>query len=126
MLKIIWTSIISDAVEEIFSLARRCNKYIDETAPWVLAKDEASKDRLNAVLYNLIEGLRFIAVMLEPIMPETNKNILSQINSDQNEWDSIKVFGTGKGGKVGQAQALFQRINEEEKLEEIKAELEPP
>ena len=117
---------ISDAVEEIFSLARRCNKYIDETAPWVLAKDEASKDRLNAVLYNLIEGLRFIAVMLEPIMPETNKNILSQINSDQNEWDSIKVFGTGKGGKVGQAQALFQRINEEEKLEEIKAELEPP
>ena len=117
---------VSDAVEAIFSLARRCNKYIDETAPWVLAKDEASKDRLNDVLYNLIEGLRFIAVMLEPIMPETNKNIMKQLNSNQNDWDSINVFGTGKGGKVGEAKALFARINEEEKLEEIKAELEPP
>ena len=117
---------VSDAVGAIFSLARRCNKYIDETAPWVLAKDEASKDRLNDVLYNLIEGLRFIAVMLEPIMPETNKNIMKQLNSNQNDWDSINVFGTGKGGKVGEAKALFARINEEEKLEEIKAELEPP
>ena len=117
---------VADAVEAVFSLARRCNKYIDETAPWVLAKDEATKDRLNAVLYNLIEGLRFIAVMLEPIMPETNKNIMQQINSDENDWESIKVFGIGKGGKVGEAKALFARINEEEKLEEIKAELEPP
>ncbi|MFA7637587.1 MAG: methionine--tRNA ligase [Monoglobales bacterium] len=116
----------SDAVEAIFSFARRCNKYIDETAPWVLAKDEELKDRLNAVLYNLIEGLRFIAVMIEPFMPETNANIMSQINSDQNDWDSIRTFGTGKGGKVGQAVAMFARINEEEKLAEISAELEPP
>ena len=117
---------VADAVEAVFALARRCNKYIDETAPWVLAKDEATKGRLNDVLYNLIEGLRFIAVMLEPIMPETNKNILEQLNSNQNDWDSIKAFGTGKGGKVGEAKALFARINEEEKLEEIKTELEPP
>ena len=116
----------ADAVEAVFAFARRCNKYIDETAPWVLAKDEASKGRLNDVLYNLIESLRFIAVLLEPFMPETNKNILEQINSDQNEWDSVKAFGTGKAGKVGEAKALFARINEEEKLEEIKAELEPP
>ncbi len=117
---------VADAIEEIFSLARRCNKYIDETAPWVLAKDEATKGKLNDVLYNLVEGLRFIAVLLEPFMPETNKNIMVQLNSDQNDWDSIKVFGTGIGGKVGEAKALFARINEDEKLEEIKAELEPP
>lgn len=117
---------VADAVEAIFVFARRCNKYIDETAPWVLAKDEATKDRLNAVLYNLIEGLRFIAVLIEPFMPETNANILHQINSDENSWDSIKTFGTGKGGKVGEAKALFARINEEEKLAEITNELTPP
>ena len=116
----------SDAVDAIFNFARRCNKYIDETSPWALAKDESKKERLSAVLYNLIEGLRFIAVLIEPFMPETNKNILAQINCDENSWDSVKTFGGYKGGKVGEAKALFARINEEEKISEILSELEPP
>ena len=70
---------VADAITEIFTLFKRCNKYIDETEPWVLAKDEAKKDRLATVLYNLIEGIRMGAVLLQSFMPETSEKILSQI-----------------------------------------------
>ncbi len=115
----------ADALEAIFVFARRCNKYIDETTPWVLAKDEAGKERLKTVLYNLIEGLRFIAVMIEPFMPETTGKILEQIGSDENTWESLSVFGEQEDRQVGEQQALFARIDEKVMLEKI-AEMNKP
>ncbi len=116
---------IADAVEAIMNLAKRCNKYIDETAPWTLAKDEANKERLGTVLYNLLEGIRFIAVLLSSFMPETSKSILSQINSDIDNYDSLSSFGALiAGGSVGTATPLFARIDAEKMMEEIKAQQE--
>jgi methionyl-tRNA synthetase len=115
---------IADAVEAIMNLAKRCNKYIDETAPWTLAKDEANKERLGTVLYNLLEGIRFIAVLLEPFMPETSVKILEQIGSDVNTLDSLAEFGAIKAGdKVGVATPLFSRLDAEKTLAEIEASL---
>ena len=117
----------SDALEEIMILARRSNKYIDETMPWALAKDEAQKARLGGVLYNLVESIRFIAVLLQPFMPETAKSIFSQINAVDTAWDSLDVFGKTKvGEKVGTATPLFQRLDEAKKMEEIEASLAKP
>ena len=79
----------SDALEEVMTLARRSNKYIDETMPWALAKDEAQKSRLGGVLYNLLESIRFIAVLLQPFMPETAKSIFEQINTNETAWNSL-------------------------------------
>ena len=116
---------IADAVEAVMNLAKRCNKYIDETAPWTLAKDEANKERLGTVLYNLLEGIRFIAVLLSSFMPETSKSILSQINSDIDCYDSLSSFGALEAGKsVGTATPLFARIDAEKMMEEIKAQQE--
>jgi methionyl-tRNA synthetase len=116
---------IADAVEAIMNLAKRCNKYIDETAPWALAKDEEKKDRLSTVLYNLIESIRIIAVELSAFMPETSKAILSQINTDINTYESIKAFGAIPAGhKVGTATPLFARIDVEKITAEIQAEME--
>ncbi len=113
---------ISDAVEAMMNLAKRCNKYIDETAPWILAKDEAQKSRLGTVLYNLLEGIRFIAVLSSAFMPETSKAILSQINCDINTYDSLSKFGAlASGNKVGVATPLFARIDAEKFMEEIEA-----
>ncbi|MBQ4100948.1 MAG: methionine--tRNA ligase, partial [Oscillospiraceae bacterium] len=106
---------LSDACDAILDLARRSNKYIDETAPWVLAKDEANHPRLSTVLYNLAEAIRFIAVMLTPIMPDTSKAILSQINTDLDGFDTLSTFGKIPAGtKVGTATPLFSRIDEKE------------
>ncbi len=106
---------LSDACDAILDLARRSNKYIDETAPWVLAKDEANHPRLNTVLYNLAEAIRFIAVMLTPIMPDTSKAILSQINTNLDGFDTISSFGKiPENTKVGTATPLFSRIDEKE------------
>jgi len=117
----------SDALEEIMILARRSNKYIDETMPWALAKDEAQRVRLGGVLYNLIESIRFIAVLLQPFMPETAKSIFKQINAVDTAWDSLDAFGKTKAGeKVGTATPLFQRLDEAKKMEEIEASLEKP
>ena len=117
----------SDALEEIMILARRSNKYIDETMPWALAKDEAQKARLGGVLYNLVESIRFIAVLLQPFMPETAKNIFAQINAVDTSWDSLDVFGKTKAGdKVGTATPLFVRLDEAKKMEEIEAGLSKP
>ncbi len=117
----------SDALEEIMTLARRSNKYIDETMPWALAKDEAQKERLGGVLYNLIESIRFIAVLLQPFMPETAKSIFEQINAKETAWSSLDTFGkTVAGDKVGTATPLFIRLDEAKKMEEIEKSLEKP
>ena len=115
---------VSDALSEIFDLAKRCNKYIDETMPWALAKDEEKKARLGTVLYNLLEGIRFIAVLLKPFMPETSDKILEQIGTDVNTLDSLAEFGAMKvGAKVGTATPLFSRLDVEKTLAEIEASL---
>ncbi len=116
---------ISDALDAVLTIAKRSNKYIDETAPWALAKDEAKKDRLSTVLYNLIESIRIIAVELSAFMPETSKAILGQINTDIDTYESIKTFGAiSAGHKVGTASPLFARIDVEKLTAEIQAEME--
>ncbi len=111
---------ISDALEAILSLARRSNKYIDETAPWVLAKDEDKKERLGTVLYNLLESIRFIAILVSPFMPETAEKIFKQINTQVTSYDSLKEFGGLKAGeKVGTAEPLFSRLDSEKLLADI-------
>ena len=114
---------IADAVEAVITLAKRLNKYIDETTPWVLAKDENSKERLGTVLYNLLEGIRFISVLLTAFMPETSKAILEQINCDIASYDSLSAFGALKSGvNVGTATPLFARIDAEKMLSDIEAQ----
>ncbi len=122
--KLLDTYKVSDALSEIFDLAKRCNKYIDETMPWALAKDEEKKGRLGTVLYNLLEGIRFIAVLLKPFMPETSDKILEQIGTDVNTLESLAEFGaTTAGAKVGTATPLFSRLDAEKTLAEIEASL---
>lgn len=105
---------VADALEAIFSAARRSNKYIDETTPWLLAKDEDKRARLGTVLYNLLESIRIIAVQLKPFMPDTSDKILEQLNTDISSYESIQSFGALKaGGHVGTATPLFNRIDAE-------------
>lgn len=114
----------ADALDEIFTLARRSNKYIDETAPWALAKAEAQKDRLGGVLYNLAESIRIIAVLLSPFMPKTAENIFAQLKTEAKDWESVQSFGAiVSGNGVGEAKPLFARLDEKKKLEEIEAEI---
>ena len=111
---------VADAVEAVLNLAKRSNKYIDETTPWALAKDEASLPRLGTVLYNLLEAIRYIAILLSPFMPETSEKIFAQMNCDIKDYDSLESFGALKAGeKVGKAEALFARIDSEKMLAEI-------
>ena len=109
---------VADAISEIFTLFKRCNKYIDETAPWVLAKggDALTKDRLSEVLYNLVESICVGAELLESFMPETSARILAQLNAEKRGLDHMDVFGQyPSGGKVtDQPQILFQRLKPEE------------
>ncbi len=103
----------SNALDEIFVLLRRTNKYIDDTMPWALAKDESKKDRLATVLYNLIEAIRFAAIALEPYMPSTSKSILDQINTDIRDYESLNEFGMYKEGTkvTDQPKPLFARLD---------------
>ena len=111
---------LADASNAIFDLARRCNKYIDETAPWVLAKDENSKDRLATVLYNLLEGIRFTAILLSAFMPQTSKAIFEQLNCDVNTYESLANFGNMPVGiTLNKPVALFNRIDADKMLAEI-------
>ncbi|MBR5427511.1 MAG: methionine--tRNA ligase [Clostridia bacterium] len=111
---------MSDAVEAVVSIAKRCNKYIDETMPWALAKNEDDKPRLATVMYNLIEGIRILAVMLSPFMPETSEKIFEQIGVSIRDYDSVKSFGaTPVGAKVGTPVPLFARIDGEKLIEEL-------
>lgn len=111
---------VSDALETIFSLAKRSNKYIDETMPWALAKDESKKERLGTVLYNLLESIRFISVLISPFMPETAEKIMQQMNCSVNSYDSLSSFGALEAGtSVGEAKPLFGRIDAEKMFAEI-------
>lgn len=102
---------VPKALDSIFDLFRSLNKYIDETTPWILAKDDSKKDRLATVLYNLIEGIRIGTVLLRPFIPETTEKIFKQINTDNTSYDSVKEFGGYKSRtKVGIPEVLFQRI----------------
>lgn len=113
---------ISDSLSCVLTLARRLNKYIDETMPWALAKDEAQKARLGTVLYNLLEGIRFLAVLLTPYMPDTAVAIFKQLGTDVCAADSLSTFGNLKvGGKVGSASPLFNRIDAEKLIAELTA-----
>ncbi len=111
---------VADAVEAVLNLAKRSNKYIDETTPWALAKDDLSLPRLGTVLYNLLEAIRYIAILLSPFMPKTSEKIFAQMNCDIKDYDSLENFGNLKSGeKVGKAEALFARIDAEKMLAEI-------
>ncbi|MBN2557216.1 MAG: methionine--tRNA ligase [Clostridia bacterium] len=113
---------VSDAIDEIFTLLRRSNKYIDETSPWLLGKDEARKGRLATVLYNLLESIRFAAVLLQPFMPETAARMLRQLNTGCSTWESLADFnGIRVNDTVGKPEILFARIDPEVMLGEISA-----
>ncbi|MBQ9989351.1 MAG: methionine--tRNA ligase [Lachnospiraceae bacterium] len=114
---------VADAMTEIFALFKRCNKYIDETEPWVLAKDEAKKDRLSEVLYNLVESIVIGASLLEPFMPSTSGRIVSQLNTSLRSFDELDRFGLyPKGNKVtDKPEILFARLDEKEVLEKAEA-----
>ncbi len=116
---------VADSLELIINLARRLNKYIDETMPWALAKEEDKLPRLKTVLYTLTEGIRYLGVLLSSFMPETAEKIFAQINAEDTSLESLDEFGkTVSGSKVGEATPLFARIDEEKKLAEITAEVE--
>ena len=113
---------IPDALEAIFTLIRRANKYIDETTPWILAKDETKKDRLGTVLYNLAETLRFSSVLLSAFLPRTSEKINEQLAVTAKDWASLEGFdGTAPGTTVKKGEALFPRIDVDKKLEELEA-----
>ncbi len=121
---------VADALTEIFDIFKRCNKYIDETEPWVLAKDEAKADRLSTVLYNLVEGIVIGASLLQPYMPETAEKIVAQLNTSLRDFDKLEEFGLYESGTkvTDQPEILFARLDmkdvakKEEKLEAAMAE----
>ena len=106
----------AEAVDKIVTICKRLNKYIDETTPWVLAKNEEDKPRLNDVMYNLLEGIRTVAVLLAPIMPKTSTKILEQIGVKNADFESIKEFGFEDGFTVGEGTPLFARLDVEKTL----------
>ncbi|MBR6697782.1 MAG: methionine--tRNA ligase [Lachnospiraceae bacterium] len=109
---------VADAMTEIFTLFKRCNKYIDETMPWALAKNEEDKDRLATVLYNLVEGISIGANLLEPFMPQTSKKILGQLNTVARSFESLSQFGLYESGTkvTDKPEILFARLDMEEVL----------
>ena len=116
---------VADAISEIFNIFRRSNKYIAETMPWALAKDEAQQGRLAAVLYNLVEAITIGASLLEPFMPETSAKILSQLNTDRRGLDQMDTFGLYPDNKkvVEKPEILFARMDMKEVLEKVEAML---
>ncbi len=112
---------VADAITEIFNLFKRCNKYIDETMPWALAKDEAKKDRLATVLYNLVESISIGACLLESYMPETTEKILAQLHAEKRSYEELGTFGMyPSGNKVTEKpEILFQRLDVKEVMEKV-------
>jgi len=111
---------IPEALDHVWALIRRTNKYIDETTPWILGKDEAQKGRLGTVLYNLAESLRITSVILSAFLPTTSEKINAQLNVEVNTWDSLASFdGTSAGTKVNKGEVMFPRIDVEAKIEEL-------
>ena len=119
---------IADALECIFEMLSRANKYIDETTPWTLAKDESKKARLGTVLYNLLEAIRWGAVMISPFIPKTAAEILAMIGADKADYATVgsadKFCGVEVGSTVGDSKVLFARIDEAKMLAELEAEME--
>lgn len=115
---------VGEAIDEIFTLLKRCNKYIDETTPWVLGKDESKKDRLATVLYNLMESIRIAAVLLSSYMPETSEKILDELSTSQRDADSLKEFGMLECGRTvdSKPEILFARIDIKEFMEKLEAD----
>ena len=114
---------VADGLEAVFTMLSRANKYIDETTPWILAKNEADKPRLGTVIYNLLESIRVAAVLLVPFIPETTDSIFSQIGTDVTSYESIATFGgLVAGTSVGEAKTLFARIDAEKFMAEREAE----
>ena len=111
------------ALQEVFKVVSRANKYIDETAPWTLAKDEANLPRLAAVLYNLIETVRISAILLKPFIPDSSEAIRKQIGAaeEQFNWDSSSVWGVLGSNKVEKGANIFPRIDLKKELEELEA-----
>ena len=118
---------VADAMTEVFTIFKRCNKYIDETMPWALAKDEEKKDRLATVLYNLVEGICIGATLLKSFMPETTERILAQLSAEDRTLEDLNTFGLyPSGNKVTEKpEILFARLDLKEVLEKV-AELHPP
>ena len=114
---------VADAITEVFNLFRRCNKYIDETAPWVLAKDEAAKDRLAEVLYNLVESITIGACLLKSFLPETADRILAQLNAGMREYDDLDKFGLYENGNkvTDKPEILLARLDAKEIMPKIDA-----
>lgn len=114
---------VADALTEIFNLFKRCNKYIDETMPWALAKDPEKKDRLSTVLYNLVESISYGAALLEPFMPSTSKKILEQLNAKSRTIEEMDTFGLYASGTkvIDKPQILFARLDVKEVLEQVEA-----
>ncbi len=111
---------LPEALEVIWELIGRANKYIDETTPWILAKDEAKKERLGTVLYNLVESLRFASVLVSAFLPDTSVKINEQINTEVTSWNSLASFdGTSAGTKVNKGAVIFPRIDVEAKIKEF-------
>lgn len=114
---------IADSIDEIWKIVNRANKYIDETTPWILAKNEEDRARLGTVLYNLAETIRIIAALLSAFMPSTAKRIAEQLNTSELSYESIADFGKlASGTKVAEPTPLFARIDVDKKLEELAAE----
>jgi methionyl-tRNA synthetase len=111
----------SNALAEIWKMISRANKYIDETTPWILAKDESKKSRLAAVMYNLVECLRIASELIRPVMPNTTPKILEQLGVPEYGWDSAKVFGKAENVTVKKGEVLFPRIDLEKELERLEA-----
>ena len=118
---------VADAITEVFTIFKRCNKYIDETMPWALAKDETKQDRLATVLYNLVEGICIGTTLLESFMPNTTKRILGQLNASERTLEDLKTFGLyPSGNKVtDKPEILFARMDIKEVMEKVN-ELHPP
>ncbi|MBE3591403.1 MAG: methionine--tRNA ligase [Thermoanaerobacter sp.] len=116
----------SNALIEIWKLVRRANKYIDETMPWILAKDESKKERLGTVLYNLVEALRFIAILISPFMPNTPQKMFEQlgIEKDLTTWESLKFGLLKEGTKVKRGEIIFPRIDVNKELSAIEEKAE--
>ncbi len=119
---------VGDAIEAVFDLLKRCNKYIDETEPWKLAKDNRNSAELNKVLYNLCESIRIAAVLLSPFTPETSEKVLDQLNTAARDYDSVLTFGNLEDHHkvVSDVKPLFARLNAEEVLAQIHADLDKP
>ena len=101
---------ISDALELIFDCLSKCNKYIDDTTPWVLAKDESKKDRLGTVLYNLLDGIRITTILLSAFIPDTSDKVFKSLNTKYNKYEDISYGKLEVGNKLGDNEVLFQRI----------------